>query len=326
MNKYQIAIEEYKKGKSIKNICKEYHLTEKLLRNRLILENIEIRGYSTTKKEIPKNTINEILNDYKNKMSIRKISQKYNINRTDISLLIKQNNINISKRLITLDETYFETINTEEKAYWLGFLYADGNVNKNNIEISLKYDDIEHLEKFKKSLNSDVKITDGYRKCKVSTNPDKELRYARLIITSTKMTNDLIKLGCVPNKSLTLTFPTEEQVPNHLIRHFIRGYFDGDGCVSIDKSKTPSILFQVTGTYDMLINIKKFFNIKANVHKIINIHDLRCKGNKKAIEIFDILYKDANIYLQRKYDIYNNFQLCRSRSSLTEDLERLERN
>lgn len=326
MDKYQIAIEEYKKGKSIKNICKEYHLTPKLLRNRLILENIEIRGHSTTKKEIPKNIINQILNDYSNKISIRKIAEKYNINRFDVSLLLKQYDIKISKRKILLDENFFEAIDTEEKAYWLGFLYADGNISNINIELTLKYDDINHLENFKKAIKTDATITDGYRKCDISTNPDKQLRYARLIVTSTKMVNDLIKLGCISNKSLALTFPTKEQVPNHLLIHFIRGYFDGDGCVYIDKSKTPSFLFQVCGTYDMLIHIKSYFDIKANVRKIGNYYDLRCKGNIKATNIFDTLYKDATIYLQRKYDIYKNFQLCRSRSSLTEDLERLERN
>ena len=73
-------------------------------------------------------------------------------------------------------------------------------------------------------------------------------------------------------------------------------------------------------------SIKNYFNISANVREVSNIYDLRCKGNIKAMNIFNILYKDSTIYLQRKYDIYKNFQLCRSRSSLTEDLERLERN
>ena len=326
MNKYEIAIEEYKNGKSIKNICKEYHITPKLLRNRLILENINIRGSSTTKKEIPENIINQILNDYDNKISIRKISKKYNIDRIDISLLLKQHDIEISKRKVLLDENYFEIIDTEEKAYWLGFLYADGNVSKINIELTLKYDDISHLEKFKKAIKTNAEITDGYRNCDISTNPNRQHHYARLVITSTKMTNDLINLGCISNKSLTLTFPTEQQVPSHLIIHFIRGYFDGDGCIYIDKSKTPSFLFQVSGTYDMLINIKKYFDIKANVRKIGNYYDLRCKGNIKATNIFNTIYENANIYLQRKYDIYKNFQLCRSRPSLTEGLERLERN
>lgn len=310
MNKYQIGIEEYKNGKSIKNICKEYYLTPKLLRNRLLLEGIEIRGKSSTQKHYSNDVINNILIDYKNKISIRKISIKYNINRHDISYILKQNNINVTKRLDKLNEDYFEIIDTEHKAYWLGFLYADGCISKNNssIELTLKYSDKYHLERFKQDIESDTEITDGYRQCKISTNPEKQLRYARFVITSLKMKNDLIKLGCFSAKSLILKFPSIEQVPNHLITHFIRGYFDGDGCISIDKSKTLSIAFQVTGTYDVLKNIKDYFSIKAEPRQVINVYDLRCKGNVKALGIFDILYENATIYLQRKYDIYYNFK------------------
>lgn len=138
MDKYQIGIEEYLKGKSIKNICKEYHLTPKLLRNRLVLKGVQIRGRSTTQKPYNNDLIENILNDY--------------------------------------------------------------------------------------------------------------------------------------------------------------------------KSKTPSIIFQISGTYDVLKYIKDYFYIKAEPRRIVSIYDLKCKGNIKALGIFDILYKDATIYLQRKYDIYYNFK------------------
>lgn len=310
MDKYQIGIEEYLKGKSIKNICKEYHLTPKLLRNRLVLKGVQIRGRSTTQKPYNNDLIENILNDYKNKISIRKISAKYNINRHDVSFILKQNDINVTKRLVKLNENYFETIDTEHKAYWLGFLYADGCISKSNysIELTLKYSDKHHLEQFKHDIESDAEITDGYRKCNISTNPKKQLRHARFVITSSKMKNDLIRLGCFPAKSLILKPPSVEQVPEHLIRHFIRSYFDGDGCISIDKSKTPSIIFQISGTYDVLKYIKDYFYIKAEPRRIVSIYDLKCKGNIKALGIFDILYKDATIYLQRKYDIYYNFK------------------
>lgn len=116
-----------------------------------------------------------------------------------------------------------------------------------------------------------------------------------------------------------MKFPTEHQVPSDLLNHFIRGYFDRDGCIHIDNSKTPSILFQLCGTYDVLNKIKNIFNISANIKNIGNVYELRCKGNKKALKIFDTLYSKSSIHLERKYNIYSQFK-CRLESKSTEDL------
>ena len=134
----------------------------------------------------------------------------------------------------------FEIIDTEEKAYWLGFLYADGSVSStdNRIELGLAEKDLNHIEKFKEFIGIPNKIS--YRP------QTKSYRYS---FKSIPCKEDLIKHGCVPKKSLILKFPTEEQVPEHLIRHFIRGYFDGDGWFS-----NTSSCFQVgiIGTEDFI--------------------------------------------------------------------------
>lgn len=114
----------------------------------------------------------------------------------------------------------FDKIDTEEKAYWLGFLYADGSVGskEDKIELSLAACDYNHIQKFKDFIGLDNKIS--YRK--------KQNAY-RYSFRDKTFKEVLIKQGCVPKKSLILTFPTIDQVPVELIRHFIRGYFDGDG-------------------------------------------------------------------------------------------------
>jgi hypothetical protein len=114
----------------------------------------------------------------------------------------------------------FQNIDTEEKAYWLGFLYADGCVHsqENKIELGLAEKDYEHLNKFRNFLQIKNKI--AYR--------DSTKSY-RLSFRSKKSKQDLIALGYIPCKSLLLHFPNSQQVPDYLIKHFIRGYFDGDG-------------------------------------------------------------------------------------------------
>ena len=197
--------------------------------------------------------------------------------------------------------TQFETIDTEEKAYWLGFLYADGSVSskEDRIELGLAEKDLKHIEKFKNFMKISNKIC--YR--------EKTKSY-RICFRSAKCKQDLIDKGCIPNKSLILKYPTCEQVPKELIRHFIRGYFDGDGWFSNTDS-----CFQVgiIGTQDF---IKGFLDDVENINKdnkIFTCH--REEGAKRymfgayqdVLNFLNWIYKDSNIYLDRKYENYLDF-------------------
>ena len=148
--------------------------------------------------------------------------------------------------------TNFEKIDTEEKAYWLGFLYADGCVGskEDKIELGLAEKDLKHIEKFRDFMGINNKIS--YRK---------DTKSYRISFRSQKCKLDLINKGCVPKKSLILTFPNEEQVPSNLLRHFIRGYFDGDGwfsntsnCFQVGLIGTESF---INGFLENIININK---------------------------------------------------------------------
>lgn len=158
------------------------------------------------------------------------IAAKYKVDPRGIIKILRKQGYTIKRGTdylyrTTKDENYFKRIDTEQKAYWLGLLYADGNVyeSKGVTQITLQNEDGYLLYKLAECLQYDGKLYSDRGK------------YTKLIIHSIKMMNDLIKLGCVPRKSLILKFPTEEQVPKELQRHFIRGYFDGDGCIAMRK-------------------------------------------------------------------------------------------
>ena len=191
--------------------------------------------------------------------------------------------------------TNFEIIDTEEKAYWLGFLYADGSVGskEDKIELGLAEKDLKHIEKFRDFMNITNKIS--YR--------EKTKSY-RMSFRSAQCKQDLINKGCVPKKSLILNFPNENQVPKYLIRHFIRGYFDGDGwftntekCFQVGIIGTENF---INGFLDSIENIDK-------KNKIFDVH--REDGAKRYIfgayndvlNFLNWIYKDSNIYLDRKY-------------------------
>lgn len=204
------------------------------------------------------------------------------------------------KRYI-LNTSFFEKINTEEKAYWLGFLYADGCVSeqehKKSVIIVLKSDDIGHIELFNKHIESN-------RKVKIDNRG-----YARLDIGNTKMANDLIKHGCIPRKTFKLKFPSEEIVPQYLIHHFIRGYLDGDGCICTyyklrKDRKKPDYTCEIkfVGTLEMIEGISAFFKSDKKIlrpkhsKKICNINFKVKKHLKEVLSLYD----GATVYLERK--------------------------
>lgn len=204
---------------------------------------------------------------------------------------------------LKFDNTVFDTIDTEEKAYWLGFMYADGYISNNGktVELSLKGDDRDHLEKFRVFLKNRNKVKIGKSKCN-----GKEFSRCRLTMTNKHFHNALVSKGCIPNKSLIITFPDISLFASEeLIVHFIRGYVDGDGCISIFQGYST---ISIIGTLEFLEGIKRCFpNLFTNSYRKdkrranSNTYSLQLEG-KKAAEFGDMLYKNATVYLQRKYD------------------------
>lgn len=250
-----------------------------------------------------------LVNDFKTKKySVTFLSNKYNFNRNSVSrelkkLKLKVENIHNKPKF---NYNIFSKIDTEEKAYWLGFLYADGYVgNKNNqVELSLQLRDQDHLKKYKKFLKAKNEVvTDSYR--------------CRMIVTNKKYKEDLVRLGCYNNKSLTLTFPNLNIfTTTDLIKHFIRGYVDGDGCLCIIKNSR--LQFALLGTKEFLNELQKHLPIlkthklsKNNYKSESNTFVLSYHG-KTALKVTKYLYENNKISLTRKFKKYKLFKkFCR---------------
>lgn len=239
------------------------------------------------------------------------------LQRTESSIQIKANRLGLKrKEKYFYNKEFFKCIDNEEKAYWLGFIYADGYVSKNkkgtkySLGIELQKSDDTHLKKFNKSLNGNVQVTYRTRnnieiagKCVESANTC----VIRLYCTS--MALDLINHGCCLNKSKIKTEP--KGVSNDLIKHFIRGYFDGNGSITHSYNKAvDKYYFKVTistGSIEFAKWINLYLNnigIDSSFYKdgkVANKIQLFYKDNKKFL---DYIYKDSNIYLDRKYNKY----------------------
>lgn len=264
------------------------------------------------KKELPwTDDETNFVKDYYMEMKTSEISKI--LNRTTSAIELKASRMGLKKYPYTCDYHYFEEIDTEEKAYWLGFLTADGWINKSKktnagvTGIELQYRDIEHLKKFNKSISGNYQITDRWRTCSLSKDKDNKNHMCCIRIFSSTMYNSLNKIGFSNNKSYDFHIP---DLSPDLIRHYIRGYFDGDGCLCFtNKSFSVSFITASYSLYDDLVKILKDNSIKVNSRIFVNeygttMYRPEISRINDKINFLDWIYKDCNIYLDRKYKKY----------------------
>lgn len=249
------------------------------------------------KVEIEKQVLEKALKEYK---SMKATAKYFNVNEKTIARICKEYGLTSSvgsqgARKHFCNDFYFSNIDNEEKAYWLGFIFADGCVYKGSdkhsyrLQINLKHADKNHLEKFLQALSSNYSIADKlYKGSEIS----------QLKINSTTLCKDLIELGVTPKKSLICTFPN---IDKEWHRHFIRGYFDGDGCITSNANYTKNS-FSIVGGQEMLAAFKDIFDCKSAIYAIKHslAYSLEASSKDSLMWIYNYLYKNSTIHLERK--------------------------
>ncbi len=251
------------------------------------------------------------------KYSGNQLTNYFPISQVAINGLLRRNGYDAKsaselKRKYPIVEDFFDDINTEEKAYILGLLYADGynDTNRNSVSLGLKETDREILDK----ITVLIQPTKPLQYINTQNNGFKNSQNQyRLVMESRKISQRLIELGCGKAKTHNLVFPTGTQVPKYLQRHFIRGYFDGDGSVSGDKQKQLSFV----GTIDFLLHLQQILIEELGFSKTKldqrhkeredEIRSLRYCGINQCITFRDWLYKDATICMERKKNIFDTY-------------------
>lgn len=265
----------------------------------------------------------EIKEKYDNGTTVPELALEYSISESSLYKRIANNKWGKTSRKTKYfcNETYFDVIDTEHKAYWLGFLYADGYIlskrspgEQQSFGFSISTTDIELCEKFKADLKSNhpVNIYNG------SSSFFKEGgTYARILITSQHMVDMLKQHGLTENKTYTITWP---QLRADLIPHFIRGYSDGDGSIVIAhlttgrSAGTIKYSWSITSTKEMCQGILNFLG-KPNLklyqrfpERQVNNWTMEVSGNQQVPKLFSKIYDNATIFLERKYKKYAEMQ------------------
>jgi TusA-related sulfurtransferase/intein-encoded DNA endonuclease-like protein len=304
-------------------------------------------GHKGAPRKLSEEDIKKIIELYNSGKCAETIRKKYCVRNTTITDILKNNDIKIKKtyeyytskematqRKYYFDEDIFENIDTHDKAYWLGFLFADGNVyvpkgkeggSKGiRIEITLKEEDYYHLQNFSQFLHSNYPV-----KQKIVKLNGKEILVYRIAVNSVKMGNDLIKHGCVPNKSLILEYPNN--LDEKYFGSFLCGYFDGDGCLSFSQYEDGKYANSVAimGTLEFLSIIKLKLNnlgIKtSDVYKTESkAFNLRISNYSHA-DFYNLIYNKASYMLGRKFDKFRDMLDSRNKEFEMSEVAKLFR-
>lgn len=248
----------------------------------------------------------KIISMYEKRRPIEWIAKETGLSRERIVKFLKEEKLWTGHKSLLnyFDEFFFDKIDTEEKAYWLGFIYADGYLNNRNcVGIELDVKDKDHLEKFKKALQAELNVKIYHKNSTYGPQTN-----CRFIVHSKHMSSILLGYYKNIHKTFEGEFP---KIDKKLERHLVRGFFDGDGCISYSQKKdysksivTPSIGF--IGTKETLEYIESLTPVDWHWSKRVkndtNNFQIGCGIVNQVLSFLHYMYDDATIYLDRKYE------------------------
>lgn len=203
----------------------------------------------------------------------------------------------------TLEHSFFDVIDTEEKAYFVGFIFADGCVSMRNnkisaITITLNAADRDIIDKFSQVVSNTNAI---------SMRENNNRKTVSLSISSEQMAGGLCMLGVVPRK--TYVAKSLPQVPKEFVIPMLRGFFDGDGGIHYSKDKKRIQLSATAYSKEVVLEFQRKideFIEKERSNKITGEHNKYnaiWNGRTQSVKILHLLYDDATVYLNRKYNL-----------------------
>ena len=261
----------------------------------------------------------QVIEKRKKGIKLKQIMEEYNISKFTIYSILKRGGSpkKIGNKKYSIDDTFFEKIDTSEKSYWLGFIYADGCVceqkNSKLLQLKLSLKDKKHLQLFSEVISSNYPIREFvsknnhfYKDSIVPENRRSLSESAYVRISNSKIVDDIIDKGCIYNKTFKLKFP--EFLSENLENHFIRGYFDGDGCVYKANYKNKRNI-DIVGCYEFIQKLsQKLQNRGINnikIQKQGSIYRLRIYRFTETLKFFRLIYSDnPTCFLERKRDIF----------------------
>lgn len=302
-------VERYLAGESMAVIAKDYGTDAANVHFTLRQKGVECRKTPETIKHeelLPYHA--EWAKLYEEGMSTNEIARKYGEDSTTVWRAVKTSGVEtrkageVNRKYFVQNDHVFDVIDTPEKAYWLGFLMADGNVYFKHgyaeamLQVNLARIDEGHIEKLRTFLGTDSPIR--------QVDTTNSVHFA---VGSTNLTNGLINQGCVPRKSLIIKYP---KISDDLQWSFILGYFDGNGSIIKSKDRGLGKKYDarfsisggsrdfVTGLQISLLQVARLSSVITSTVK--NTHKLSVGRKQDIAKLHKWFYANATVYLDRK--------------------------
>lgn len=297
--------EKYLSGIGGETLAKEFHLHPNSIRRILKRNHVDIRPL----KEKIDPTFEEVKELYDQDWQVYKIADHFNSYRRIIRSILKDKEIYVKQpkdynRKYQVNEDFFDNITTEAQAYILGFIYADGNVSGNySLIIDLSSKDAELMYKIEKFIFKDLGNVEIY---------DRDIKgeFVHFAAHSKQLYDGLAKYGCSESKTFKIRFP--HNLDPSLYHHFIRGYFDGDGSVNAKMYRGTGTSLKIISNLDFVKQLKHIIEQSVDVNFYLSEPEesitggekftatISLLGNHNTLKMYNYLYKDATIYLERK--------------------------
>ena len=278
---------------------------------------------------LPRSEKIHLIDLYNNGMNGTQLSKRYAVSSVSIYNFLNKNGITMRDSsechtIYTINETFFKSINTEEKAYWLGFISGDGtiydSVSESSLVIALKKEDIQHLFLFRKNVEATNPVTTHMSKVKGKTYES-----CRIAIFNRIFVKNIIALGVLPNKSHTLSMC--DKIPPNLRRHYWRGLVDADGSLLRDtrEGRKDPYTVGLVGSKSIVESFGDFvyesnIKTKAKCRKSKSIFAIRFSGNA-GYAVTRLLYFDSTVALHRKKKMSKQILSSRKRELICLDFD-----
>jgi uncharacterized protein YerC len=291
----------YKTGYSMKAIAAKFLVSISPIQRIFEEYNVVKRPFGSWATGALKTTTNEqefeIVRRYESGKSKETISLEMNLGTTVITRVLRGRNVNVRSsggvRPYNVWSGCFDDLRNEQSAYWLGFLFAEVGIERTNISVSLSAKDTSHLELLMRFIRCEKSI----RLFKCAGKYD----VARIDISDHILADRIRQLGIDVHRPSGVDLLG--RIPECSMNHFLRGWFDGDGCAY----SFPQICF--VGRKPFLSKVQEIFIERASANPVTlkssgakdpSIATLYYRGVYRCLAITDFLYKDASVFLERK--------------------------
>jgi DNA-binding XRE family transcriptional regulator/transposase len=312
----------YQAGERADVICEDFSINKSTVRQILKRNGVPMTGKGGPPRKFSASQEAEMCRRYEAGENAYGLARDFGTNRTTVCQVLERHgvprrSVSEAKRIYSCDHSFFQRIDSEPKAYWLGFIAADGGVYKNALQVTLSSKDREHLLKLKADLHSDHPLRDNAAK-------DRRKSYANtgassvFYLRSPQIIEGLTRHGVMPCKTFKLKWPNF--LPDELLRHYLRGYFEGDGCFSItggsyvrkrDGQRLPALSWSIVGTEAFCLGAQEYLVAAASVSRTrvspcrpgMSTYRLIYGGLHQVSRIYRLLYDGTSVYLPRKREV-----------------------